>query len=134
LTARAGLQAIRRGLFFCLRTGGWGCGKGAAGFCFYRLFSLFTRGAGGSANVPQRAAAVTFFRFAGKSNPKRGDVFVKKQTPFYTGTAGGGCVQLCAVVAVFVIGAKLRLAALLYACAAGGSFLVLARKEPKNPL
>ncbi|MDR0813532.1 MAG: hypothetical protein LBO63_05990 [Oscillospiraceae bacterium] len=44
------------------------------------------------------------------------------------------CVQLCAVVAAFVIGAKLRLAAQLYACAAGGSFLVLARKEPKKPL
>jgi hypothetical protein len=27
---------------------------------------LFTRGAGGSAEVPLRAAAVTFFRFAGK--------------------------------------------------------------------
>ncbi|MDR0812844.1 MAG: hypothetical protein LBO63_02415 [Oscillospiraceae bacterium] len=36
--------------------------------------------------------------------------------------------------AVFVIAAKLRLAALLSACAAGGSFLVLARKEPKKPL
>ncbi|MDR0813098.1 MAG: hypothetical protein LBO63_03725 [Oscillospiraceae bacterium] len=35
---------------------------------------------------------------------------------------------------MFVIGAKLRLAALLSACAAGGSFLVLARKEPKKPL
>jgi hypothetical protein len=30
--------------------------------------------------------------------------------------------------------AKLRLAAKLYAYAAGGSFLVLARKEPKKPL
>ncbi|MDR0813358.1 MAG: hypothetical protein LBO63_05080 [Oscillospiraceae bacterium] len=30
--------------------------------------------------------------------------------------------------------AKLRLATLLYACAACGSFLVLARKEPKKPL
>jgi hypothetical protein len=37
-------------------------------------------------------------------------------------------------VAAFVIAAKLRLAALLSACAAGGSFLVLARKEPKKPL
>ncbi|MDR0813659.1 MAG: hypothetical protein LBO63_06630 [Oscillospiraceae bacterium] len=36
--------------------------------------------------------------------------------------------------AEFVIVAKLRLAALLSACAAGGSFLVLARKEPKKPL
>jgi hypothetical protein len=44
------------------------------------------------------------------------------------------CLQLCAGVAVFVIVAKLRLASLLYACAAGGSFLVLARKEPKKPL
>ncbi|MDR0812875.1 MAG: hypothetical protein LBO63_02575 [Oscillospiraceae bacterium] len=35
---------------------------------------------------------------------------------------------------MFVIAAKLRLAALLSACAAGGSFLVLARKEPKKPL
>ncbi|MDR0812516.1 MAG: hypothetical protein LBO63_00710 [Oscillospiraceae bacterium] len=35
---------------------------------------------------------------------------------------------------MFVIGAKLRLASLLYAYAAGGSFLVLARKEPKKPL
>ncbi|MDR0813848.1 MAG: hypothetical protein LBO63_07610 [Oscillospiraceae bacterium] len=35
---------------------------------------------------------------------------------------------------MFVIVAKLRLAALLSACAAGGSFLVLARKEPKKPL
>ncbi|MDR0813226.1 MAG: hypothetical protein LBO63_04390 [Oscillospiraceae bacterium] len=35
---------------------------------------------------------------------------------------------------MFVIAAKLRLAAMLYACAAGGSFLVLARKEPKKPL
>jgi hypothetical protein len=35
---------------------------------------------------------------------------------------------------LFVIGAKLRLAALLSAYAAGGSFLVLARKEPKKPL
>ncbi|MDR0813216.1 MAG: hypothetical protein LBO63_04340 [Oscillospiraceae bacterium] len=45
-----------------------------------------------------------------------------------------GGVQLCAVVAVFVIGAKLGSFALLSACAAGGSFLVLARKEPKKPL
>jgi hypothetical protein len=36
--------------------------------------------------------------------------------------------------AMFVIGAKLHLAALLSAYAAGGSFLVLARKEPKKPL
>jgi hypothetical protein len=36
--------------------------------------------------------------------------------------------------AMFVIEAKLRLATLLYAYAAGGSFLVLARKEPKKPL
>ncbi|MDR0813866.1 MAG: hypothetical protein LBO63_07740 [Oscillospiraceae bacterium] len=35
---------------------------------------------------------------------------------------------------MFVIAAKLCLASLLYACAAGGSFLVLARKEPKKPL
>ncbi|MDR0814026.1 MAG: hypothetical protein LBO63_08560 [Oscillospiraceae bacterium] len=35
---------------------------------------------------------------------------------------------------MFVIGAKLCLATLLYAYAAGGSFLVLARKEPKKPL
>ncbi|MDR0813432.1 MAG: hypothetical protein LBO63_05450 [Oscillospiraceae bacterium] len=35
---------------------------------------------------------------------------------------------------MFVSAAKLRLATLLYACAAGGSFLVLARKEPKKPL
>ncbi|MDR0812681.1 MAG: hypothetical protein LBO63_01560 [Oscillospiraceae bacterium] len=35
---------------------------------------------------------------------------------------------------MFVIGAKLRLSSLLYAYAAGGSFLVLARKEPKKPL
>ncbi|MDR0812528.1 MAG: hypothetical protein LBO63_00770 [Oscillospiraceae bacterium] len=35
---------------------------------------------------------------------------------------------------MFEIGARLRLAALLYAYAAGGSFLVLARKEPKKPL
>ncbi|MDR0813959.1 MAG: hypothetical protein LBO63_08220 [Oscillospiraceae bacterium] len=35
---------------------------------------------------------------------------------------------------MFVIAAKLRLAALLSAYAAGGSFLVLARKEPKKPL
>jgi hypothetical protein len=52
-----------------------------------------------------------------------------------------GCVQLFAggggqagafsrapEGAVFVIAAKLCLASLLYACAAGGSFLVLARK------
>ncbi|MDR0812569.1 MAG: hypothetical protein LBO63_00975 [Oscillospiraceae bacterium] len=38
------------------------------------------------------------------------------------------------MVAEFVIGAKLRLAAQLYAYAAGGYFLVLARKEPKKPL
>jgi hypothetical protein len=37
-------------------------------------------------------------------------------------------------VAVFVIGAKLGSFAKLNACAAGGSFLVLARKEPKKPL
>ncbi|MDR0812567.1 MAG: hypothetical protein LBO63_00965 [Oscillospiraceae bacterium] len=43
-------------------------------------------------------------------------------------------MQLCAGVAEFVIAAKLRLATLLSACAAGGSFLVLARKEPKKPL
>jgi hypothetical protein len=36
--------------------------------------------------------------------------------------------------AVFVIAAKLRRVALLSAYAAGGSFLVLARKEPKKPL
>ncbi|MDR0812846.1 MAG: hypothetical protein LBO63_02425 [Oscillospiraceae bacterium] len=36
--------------------------------------------------------------------------------------------------AEFVSKAKLRLAILLYAYAAGGSFLVLARKEPKKPL
>ncbi|MDR0813893.1 MAG: hypothetical protein LBO63_07885 [Oscillospiraceae bacterium] len=35
---------------------------------------------------------------------------------------------------MFVSRAKLRLASLLSACAAGGSFLVLARKEPKKPL
>jgi hypothetical protein len=35
---------------------------------------------------------------------------------------------LFAVVAVFVIAAKLSLAALLSACAAGGSFLVLVRE------
>ncbi|MDR0813367.1 MAG: hypothetical protein LBO63_05125 [Oscillospiraceae bacterium] len=35
---------------------------------------------------------------------------------------------------MFVSRAKLRLATLLYACAASGSFLVLARKEPKKPL
>ncbi|MDR0812529.1 MAG: hypothetical protein LBO63_00775 [Oscillospiraceae bacterium] len=35
---------------------------------------------------------------------------------------------------MFVIGAKLGSFALLYAYAAGGSFLVLARKEPKKPL
>ncbi|MDR0813572.1 MAG: hypothetical protein LBO63_06190 [Oscillospiraceae bacterium] len=35
---------------------------------------------------------------------------------------------------MFVIGVKFRLAALLSAYAAGGSFLVLARKEPKKPL
>ncbi|MDR0813966.1 MAG: hypothetical protein LBO63_08255 [Oscillospiraceae bacterium] len=35
---------------------------------------------------------------------------------------------------MFVIAAKLRRIALLSACAAGGSFLVLARKEPKKPL
>jgi hypothetical protein len=46
----------------------------------------------------------------------------------------GGCVQLCAGSAEFVIVAKLCLVSLLYACAAGGSFLVLARKEPKKPL
>jgi hypothetical protein len=40
----------------------------------------------------------------------------------------------CAGVAMFVIGAKLCSFALLSACAAGGSFLVLARKEPKKPL
>ncbi|MDR0812503.1 MAG: hypothetical protein LBO63_00645, partial [Oscillospiraceae bacterium] len=36
--------------------------------------------------------------------------------------------------AAFLIAAKLCLASQLYACAAGGSFLVLARKEPKKPL
>ncbi|MDR0813111.1 MAG: hypothetical protein LBO63_03790 [Oscillospiraceae bacterium] len=36
--------------------------------------------------------------------------------------------------AEFVIGVKLGSFALLSACAAGGSFLVLARKEPKKPL
>jgi hypothetical protein len=35
---------------------------------------------------------------------------------------------------VFVIAAKLGSFAKLYAYAAGGSFLVLARKEPKKPL
>jgi hypothetical protein len=35
---------------------------------------------------------------------------------------------------MFVIVAKLRLAAQQSAYAAGGSFLVLARKEPKKPL
>jgi hypothetical protein len=35
---------------------------------------------------------------------------------------------------MFVIVAKLCLASLLSAYAAGGSFLVLARKEPKKPL
>ncbi|MDR0813126.1 MAG: hypothetical protein LBO63_03865 [Oscillospiraceae bacterium] len=38
------------------------------------------------------------------------------------------------MVAEFVSRAKLGSFALLYACAAGGSFLVLARKEPKKPL
>jgi hypothetical protein len=38
-----------------------------------------------------------------------------------------GCVQLYGAGAEFVIGAKLRLAAQLYACAAGGFFLVLVR-------
>ncbi|MDR0812771.1 MAG: hypothetical protein LBO63_02025 [Oscillospiraceae bacterium] len=40
----------------------------------------------------------------------------------------------CAGVAEFVSRAKLRRAAQQSACAAGGSFLVLARKEPKKPL
>ncbi|MDR0812698.1 MAG: hypothetical protein LBO63_01655 [Oscillospiraceae bacterium] len=44
------------------------------------------------------------------------------------------CVQPCAGVAEFESAAKLRLATLLYAYAAGGFFLVLARKEPKKPL
>ncbi|MDR0813492.1 MAG: hypothetical protein LBO63_05785 [Oscillospiraceae bacterium] len=35
---------------------------------------------------------------------------------------------------MFVIAAKLGSFALLCACAAGGSFLVLARKDPKKPL
>jgi hypothetical protein len=39
-----------------------------------------------------------------------------------------------AQVAGFVIGAKLGSFAKLNAYAAGGSFLVLARKEPKKPL
>jgi hypothetical protein len=41
---------------------------------------------------------------------------------------------LCAGVAEFVSRAKLGIFAKLYAYAAGGSFLVLARKEPKKPL
>ncbi|MDR0813310.1 MAG: hypothetical protein LBO63_04840 [Oscillospiraceae bacterium] len=53
----------------------------------------------------------------------------------YSQRGGGGrCLQPCAGGAEFVIGAKLGSFAKLYACAAGGSFLVLARKEPKKPL
>ncbi|MDR0813761.1 MAG: hypothetical protein LBO63_07170 [Oscillospiraceae bacterium] len=52
---------------------------------------------------------------------------------------GAGCFDFGAFSctperSAFLIAAKLRLAALLNACAAGGSFLVLARKEPKKPL
>jgi hypothetical protein len=78
-------------------------------------------------------AAVTFSA-SPEEVTQKGRLLCKEANLFLYRNCIYECVQLYAVAAEFVIAAKLRLAALLSACAASGSFLVLARKEPKKPL